>query len=171
MKCIPIVLFAVSMMFAVRTARAADEPKDKRELLSLHETVAKFAGTREHTCRGLTSLCPDRCGHSGDMASFDIVGYVRYEKPGKYGDPKATNFMFLVQDNNKNPKVPKELAEQVAALKDGDLVRLTWRHEYVTRKEGGGSSSFPERPVTLLKKITQEEADKLLKDAEKPAEK
>lgn len=171
MKRVAIVLFAASMMFAARLAPAADEPKDKRELLSLHDTVAKFAGTRQHTCRGLTSLCPDRCGHSGDMASFDIVGYVRYEKPGKYGDPKADSFMFLVQDNMKNAKVPKELAEQIAALKQGDLVHLVWRHEYVTRKEGGGSSSFPERPVTLVKKVTQEEADKLLKDAEKPAEK
>jgi hypothetical protein len=164
MKAAGLVAGVAVVMFAAVVARAG-EATEKRELLSLHDTVARFAGLHPHTCRGLTSLCPDRCGHSGDMAVFDVVRYVRYEKPGQYGDPQGKEFRFLVQDTMKNPKVPQELAARVAALKEGDLVRLTWRHEYVTRTEGGGSSSFPERPVAVIEKLKPEEADKLLENA------
>jgi hypothetical protein len=111
----------------------------------------------------LTALCPDNCGHSGDFATFDVVAYLKYEKPGKYGDEKQKTFIFQIQDNHKAPKIPKELAEKVNALKAGDYVLLSWRHDYVTRKEGGGESKFPERPVNKLEKISKEEAEKLAK--------
>jgi hypothetical protein len=150
----------------VLTASAGAAPKEtKRELLASHDTVARFSGLTAHTCRGLTSLCPDRCGHSGNMASFEIVGYLAYEKPGQYGDPKATEYDFLLEDNRGTPKVPDAIVQAVRELKKGDLVRLTWRHDYVTTTEGGGSASSPERPIVKLEKITQQEADALLKAA------
>jgi len=40
------------------------------------------------------------------------------------------------------------------ALQAGDYVLLSWNHDYVTR---GGCSS-PERPITELTKITEQEA-------------
>ena len=51
----------------------SDEVGEKRELLSLHKTVAKFEGLKEHKCLFKTSLCPDRCGHGGTIAIFKII--------------------------------------------------------------------------------------------------
>jgi hypothetical protein len=139
-----------------RLARAAD-PKDKRELLAKNQTIAEFQGVAYQQCRGLTSLCPDKCGGSGDFASFRIVKYVAYEKPGEYGDTKQTEYAFQVIDNMKNLKVPKAISDTVAALKKGDYVILDWNHDYVT-KDG---SSSPERPIVKLEKVTKEQAEKL----------
>jgi hypothetical protein len=139
--------------------------EDGRKTLSEHDTVAVFDGTRARQCMGLTTLCPNDCGHSGTMASFTIKGYVRYVKDGEYGDPKTNRFMFLVEDNKKNLKVSKEIADTVTSLKPGDLVCLKWKHDYVTKDR----SSFPERPITQIQKLTAEEAEKMMEKAEKMA--
>jgi hypothetical protein len=112
---------------------------------------------------GRTSLCPDRCGDSGKLATFVIVTYLNYEKPGEYGDPKQEKFVVLVEDNMGNVKVPKAIRVAVLALKPGDLVHLQWNHDYVTQ----GGSKFPERPIKDLSPLTKAEADKLT--AEPPA--
>jgi hypothetical protein len=140
--------------------RAAE---DDSKTLSVHETVAVFNGTRAHQCLGMTSLCPNDCGQSGTMALFAIKGYVSYAKEGEYGDPKTHQFMFLLEDNKKNPKVSKEIADAVASLKPGDFVCLNWNHDYVTK----AGSSYPERTITHLSKRTVEEAAKLMEKAEK----
>lgn len=124
------------------------QPKEKRELLSSHDTIARFAGLKDHTCMGLTSLCPDRCGHSGKLATFEIVNYRNFEKPGEFGDPKQEKFQILVEDNRKNPKVPAGIRDSILALKPGDTVHLKWNHDFVTRQ----GASFPERGITLLEK-------------------
>ncbi|HSI37364.1 MAG: hypothetical protein ACAI43_05445 [Phycisphaerae bacterium] len=150
----------------VGSGHAAAPPGDKRELLSDHDTVAKFVGTKAVKCRGLTALCPEDCGHSGDMATFEVVAYVAYEKKGQYGDPKSKQFVTMVQDNKGNAKLPKAVADKINALQAGDLVRLHWRHDYVSRTEaGGGVSKFPDRPIVSVEKLTQAEADKLAKEA------
>jgi hypothetical protein len=151
-------LLAAGILLLACVLACAAEPKgDGRQMLSKHETVAVFEGLTQHTCRGLTSLCPDRCGHSGSLASFRIVHYIAYEKPGQYGDPKQERYQFLVEDNLKSLKVTKALKETLDGLKKDDYVRLDWQHDYVTKNR----SSFPERTVTQLKKITREEAEKL----------
>ena len=128
----------------------AEKPKAvKVDTLALHETVAEFRGTNYHRCAGLTSLCPDKCGESGTLATFRIVNYVTYEKLGEYGDPKCDEFAFLVEDNMKHPKVPADIWATVNSLKPGNMVLLSWKHDYVT-SEGG---SAPERPLTRLEKI------------------
>jgi len=132
-------------------------PVTQRELLSSHDTVARFSGLKEHKCMGLTALCPDRCGHSGKLATFEIVKYLAYEKPGEYGDPRQERFQVLVEDNLKSPKVPAPILESILALKPGDLVRLQWNHDYVTRD----GSKFPERPIQTISPLTQEQADGL----------
>ncbi len=129
-------------------------PKEQRELLSSHDTVARFSGLKQHKCMGLTSLCPDRCGESGTLATFEIVKYLAYEKPGEYGDPKQERFMVLIEDNMKNLKVPAAIRDAIVALKPGDLVRLQWNHDYVTRD----GSKFPERPILKVAPITREDA-------------
>jgi hypothetical protein len=130
---------------------------EKREMLSRHETVAQFEGIEFRQCMFRTALCPDRCGHSGNLATLRILKYLAYEKPGQYGDPQQTRYMFMVEDNRKNLKVSKALKETVDGLKQGDYVRLNWQHDYVT-KDG---SKFPDRVVQKLEKITRDEADKL----------
>lgn len=153
--------FLVTALFGFGPDTDAAPPrKDGRELLAEHDTVAQFTGVAFQTCRGLTALCPDKCGSSGDFASFKILGYVLYQKRGEYGDPMTDNFIFQVEDNMKNPKVTPELRATITGLKKDDFVLLSWKHDYVT-KDG---SSSPERPVTKVSKITKEEAEKLLKE-------
>jgi hypothetical protein len=121
----------------------------KVETLARHETVAEFQGTNYHRCMGLTSLCPDKCGQSGTLATFRIVNYVKYDKLGEYGDPKCEEFTFLVEDNMKHPKVPAAIRTAANSLKQGDIVLLSWNHDYVTIN----GSSGPERPVARLEKV------------------
>ncbi len=142
-------------------------PKEERQLLSSHDTVATFEGLSDHRCRGATGLCPDRCGSSGKLATFKITKYLGYEKPGEYGDPKQDKFMLLIEDNLKNAKVAEPILKAITALKPGDSVRLKWNHDYVTR---GGSKS-PERPIVSLTTLTPEEAEKAAADKTPPPKK
>ena len=50
---------------------------------------ATLKGIAYRRCLGRTALCPDNCGQSGDFATFDILTYVDYQKPGEYGDEKS----------------------------------------------------------------------------------
>lgn len=142
MKIIPILLaFAISAF--------ADKPaEEKRELLSSHSTLAKFSGIKEHICNGATGACPDRCGASGELASFEIIKYLAYEKPGEYGDPKQEVFQILIQDNMGNVKVPADILAKIRALKPGEEIKLDWNHDYVTNKR----SKSPERVITKIEK-------------------
>ena len=123
-----------------------DSAPEKRELLSSHATVAKFIGIKDHRCMGLTGLCPDRCGDSGKLATFEIIEYLDYQKPGEYGDPKQTTFHVLIRDNQGSAKIPDEILSIIDSLKPNTKVKLSWRHEYVTKDK----ASFPERPVTQI---------------------
>jgi hypothetical protein len=156
MKNLQLILLAVSVL------TMAAQGGEKRELLVKNETVAVFKGSPFRTCMGLTSLCPKECGHSGEFASFEIRGYLVYEKRGQYGDPKQGEFMLQVTGYHHEPVGNLKWNEVVKTLKPGDFVLLSWNHDYVTRD---GCSS-PERPVTNLKKITADEAAELLKKAE-----
>ncbi len=136
------ILLTAFLLVAVQAA-------DKYDVLSVHKTKATFKGTREHRCMGLTSLCPDRCGDSGTMATFAIDDYTLYEKRGEYGDDKQTTFQVLTENNMKKAKIPAELLAQMKTLKPGDKVVLEWEHRYMDRD----GSRWPERPVTKLEKI------------------
>lgn len=142
---------------------AGGAEREKRELLAEQETVAEFQGLHYQQCMGMTSLCPDKCGNSGNMARFRIIKYLVYKKPGEYGDPQVPEFLTQVDDNLGKLKLPAEQVKLIRELKRGDFVRLHWRHEYVT-KEG---SSSPERPLTHLEKIPAAEAKRLAGDPAK----
>jgi len=118
----------------------------KRELLSSHSTIAKFTGIKDQRCMGRTSRCPDECGHSGKLASFEIIEYLAYEKPGEYGDPKQTTFQVLIEDNHGNAKVPANILTTIKSLKPDTQIKLSWNHDYVTKN----NSSRPERPITKI---------------------
>jgi hypothetical protein len=130
-------------------------PREKRELLSSHDTIAVFRGIREHRCLGLTALCPDRCGHSGKLATFEIRQYRQYEKPGEYGDPKQDEFQILMEDNTGKCKISARIHAIVKALDVGDEVHLKWNHDYVTRD----GASYPERTIVELGKTESDATD------------
>ena len=161
-------MLALVICSAALPARAADEPKEKRELLAKHETLAIFDGVAYQLCKGLTALCPDRCGDSGEFASFAIKKYLKYEKLGQYGDPEQETFAVQVSDYYKKPKGDPKILETVKGLKKGDYVLLSWHHDYVT-KEGASS---PERPIMKLEKVDGDKAKELLSapDAKKAEE-
>jgi hypothetical protein len=123
-----------------------DPAPEKRELISSHSTVAKFIGIKDHRCMGRTSSCPDRCGHSGKLATFEIIEYLDYQKPGEYGDPKQTTFQVLIKDNQEKAKIPAEILAVIESLKPDTKVKLSWNHDYVTK----GILSSPERPITKI---------------------
>ncbi|MEI6218207.1 MAG: hypothetical protein WCP86_04855 [bacterium] len=123
--------------------------------LARHATVAEFEGCSCHQCLGMTSLCPDKCGQSGTVAAFKVIRYITYEKLGEYGDPKCEQFMFMVEDNMKNPRVPTAIRNAVNSLKKGDRVLLSWNHDYVTVD----GSSAPDRPITRLERLLEPAQD------------
>lgn len=133
----PILALALTLVSPLASAA------DKVEVLSSHRTKAVYEGVRHLPCRHRTSLCPDRCGHARDVAVFRVTEYVAYEKPGQYGDAKATEFLLPL---SQGEEVSAEILAVAQGLSKGDSVRLEWLHEYVT-KDG---SKYPRRRVTLL---------------------
>lgn len=141
-------------------SRATEE---KRETLSVHETIARFDGIQGQPCMYKTALCPDRCGHAKLLAWFTILRYEKYAKPGQYGDEKTDRFAMPVS-GEASPEMNPANAEIVKGLKPGAWVRLNWVHEYVT-KDG---CSYPERAVTRLERIRDAEVDALRKEIPEP---
>lgn len=156
-SCFIVQLFCISFICA--TEPAAEE---KREHLAVHDTVATLQKVEFRLCRGLTSLCPKECGHSGNFATFTIKKYLKYDKVGEFGDPQQTAFLVQISDYDKRPQGDPAILKAVQDLKPGDFVRLTWHHDYVTK---AGSSS-PERPIIKLEKLTAAEAAALLDKAD-----
>ena len=130
----------------------------RRDLLSKHETVAKFDGPKQQRCLFKTSLCPDRCGHGGTTGIFSIIKYLSYEKPGQYGDPKKVKYHVRVNDIVESTGLTPQVKVVYDDLREGELVLLSWNHDYV---HTNGCSS-PQRPITKLLKISKEEAEKML---------
>jgi hypothetical protein len=153
-----------SVAWSTAASDAAENPKEKRELLAKHETLAIFEGVNYRLCMGLTSRCPKECGDSGEFAGFGIKKYLKYEKPGQYGDPEQETFLVQVSDYDKRPKGDPKILETVKSLKKGDYVLLSWHHDYVT-KDG---TSSPERPIVKLEKIGKAKAEELIPPAAGP---
>jgi hypothetical protein len=147
----------LSSSFAAPPKKAADG--EVRQYLAEHETLAVFDGVDYYLCRGLTALCPDKCGDSGEVAGFSVKKYLKYKKLGEYGEPEQKTFQVQVSDFNKKPKGDPAILKTVKGLKKGDFVLLSWRHDYVT-KDG---TSSPERPIVKLAAIEKEKAEALLK--------
>lgn len=134
---------------ALGKENAVDNDSISFDILSSHNTEATLKEFKDLPCRFLTSLCPDRCGHATRVAVFQITKYLQYKKEGQYGDPKQELFYL---DLKKDPYGQNKSIRQTAeALKIGDKVKLNWNHLYI--KKAG--SSYPERPVVLLEKITE----------------
>ena len=125
-----------------------------RDLLSQHETVSQFEGVIEKPCFFMTSLCPDRCGHGGATAVFNVQEYLNYEKRGEYGDAKSEKYHVRLSDSEETTGLTVERMNLLKSLSNGDMVLLSWNHDYV-HKEG---CSYPERPITKLIKVESDTA-------------
>ena len=114
------------------------------EVLATFKTIARFDGYKDIPCRHLTSLCPDRCGHATRVAVFTVASYLDYHKGGQYGDDKQQTVYVDVAKPvyGQSPQV----AETIAKLKPGDIVRLDWQHLYMH----DGGSMYPVRPVNNI---------------------
>ncbi len=150
----------ILFILALMTATFLEASEEKRQLLANHETLAVFDGIEYHLCRGLTALCPDKCGHSGEFANFKVKKYLKYEKLGEYGDPEQKTFSVQISDFHKKPKGDPKILETVKGLKNGDYVLLSWHHDYVTKDGASG----PERPIVKLEAVAKEKAEGLLSD-------
>jgi hypothetical protein len=99
---------------------------------------------------------------------------LHYARKGKYGGRRQTTFAVRISDFHRKPVVDglrggkpygsKELHKVVAGLLVGDIVEIGWKHLYGKVSRGRTGSA---RPVLLLKKITDEEAEKMRKEIKK----
>mgnify|MGYP004701973303 CR=1 FL=1 len=121
----------------------------KVDILAINETISTFEGIEFIPCMFLTALCPDRCGHAKNVAKFKVVEYIKYEKPGKYGDDKSEYFMVDINPNAEEDKQPQEFLNVIKTLKVGDKVKLNWNHLYINTEH----ACYPERTITLLEPI------------------
>lgn len=107
-----------------------------------------YAGVQRRKCVHLTSLCPDRCNHARAWASFGVIEWLAYEKPGQYGDDKAATFAVQLEPVEAGVEHAAGFLDAVAGLEPGDGLEIEWLHEYVTTTwVGGGSSKSPIRRV------------------------
>ena len=83
--------------------------------------------------------------------------YLHHEKPGKYGDEKTEKYHVKLEDNVECNGLTPERKSVLDKLKEGDFLLLSWNHDYVNRNE----CYSPERPITELTKISEEEANNL----------
>ena len=136
---------------AAAVAPASPLPQ-KAELLAANTVVAKYVGEQEIPCRFMTALCPDRCDHATTLAAFEVIENEAYEKPGRYGDEMLAPGDTAVVDVKKDvPGQPDEIAETIARLSPGDVVRLVIVHYYVQQGQG----QFPVRPAIQLQILPQ----------------
>jgi hypothetical protein len=165
----PLTLSAVVCANASEATEVAKDNQEKakgekRQLLANHETLAVFDDMNYRLCMGRTSACPKACGNSGEFASFTIKKYLKYEKPGQYGDPEQKVFLVQVSDYDRKPKGDPKILKIVNGLKKGDYVLLSWHHDYVTRNR----ASSPERPIVKLESIDKQKADALMTSVASP---
>lgn len=124
---------------------------DKRELLSSHQTIAVYQGKTDLRCLdGRTALCPKRCNHTGEGASFAIVDYVAFNKSHPKGDPKLNIFQFVTKGLDGTLKVRPQYNQQVEYLNVGDSVYLNFDHYFISTKEG---NVYPRRVLMKLEKM------------------
>ncbi len=117
------------------------------ETLAKNSTIAIFEGISKRPCMFKTSLCPNKCTHSKEIAKFKILEYLDYI--GEYGDEKQEYFYCDINVNAQEDKQKKEFIDFIKTLKEGDKVKLNWDHIYVDNN----GSTYPERPIRLISKV------------------
>ena len=127
-KKIILLTVIVGMMVTACTGSKAPEAKP---FTSTHVFTAVFQGTHFHTCMGLTSLCPDECGSSGEMAVFEVQDYEHFIVNGESGTEQLEKYQVLITDYYKND-LDKPYVADIKALEVGDKVRIHVEYVYDT---------------------------------------
>lgn len=107
--------------------------EQKKPFTSTHIFSAKYEGTQFHKCLGLTANCPDKCGSSGNMATFKVTEYKEFEVNGQAGNEKLTEYSVLISDYNKKD-LDKPYVPFIKNLKKGDMVTIHIEYVYDTTK-------------------------------------
>ncbi|NLA24191.1 MAG: hypothetical protein GX879_04410 [Bacteroidales bacterium] len=138
MKKLAFVLFIVIGVFAIscnsNQKYEADEIKEEivaKEFTSIHVFTAKFEGVEFHECMGLTALCPDQCGHSGNMANFKVIDYKDFVVNGEAGTEKLEDYHVLISDYYKND-LDKDYVPFIKSLNPSDEVEIHLEYVYDT---------------------------------------
>jgi len=167
MKFVKSIIIGLALMLAMSASTAqqvfmVDEAGvivERNQHLATFLTLATFDGIAYHQCLGMTSLCPDQCGHSGNMASFHIDKHLASARFNEFGDVRSDRFMVLIDNGYPAPPlVSNEIFSTLHDLKRGDKVLLSWNHLYVTRQIGDVASQFPERPINFILPLTEKQA-------------
>merc|ERR1712187_914814 len=123
-------------------------PVINRDLLVRNVALATFEGLQERQSMAMifSQIFPPPPPKT--FMTFKILDYIEYEKHGKYGEEKKVVMGF---ETSRQSDVIQAMTE---ALQQGDLVKLGWNHDYVTRSGDGGvtSSESTERPIFLLER-------------------
>lgn len=98
---------------------------------STHVFTAKYEGISFHKCMGLTLDCPEKCGSSGNMASFQVIDYKDFVVNGQGGTEKLTSYSVLISDYYKND-LDKPYVSVIKSLKEGDEVTIHVEYVYDT---------------------------------------
>ena len=131
-----------------KTMTSNTAPEEKRELIYGYEATATFKGMHNQPCRHMTSLCPDRCGHGGNVYTFRLDTLLSLIDPNS----KHAKFCTPLEEGQEHCVGEDDLGvhlEQARGLTEGDTVQIAWDHDYVTK----GGMSGPERPVRSLVKL------------------
>ena len=122
-------------------------------------TLATFEGISYKECLGLTSLCPNECGHSGNMASFNIDQYLAFGKFNEFGDGKDGRFLVLLDNGDgTTPLVDQIVYNTMRALNRDEKVLLSWNHIYTIKQSGEFTMQFPDRPINFILPLTDAQA-------------
>jgi hypothetical protein len=105
----------------------------KKPYTSSHVFSAQFDGIQFHQCMGLTSLCPEECGHSGNMAVFTVKSYQEFVVNGQGGTEKLETYRVLISDFHKKD-LNQPYVAQIKSLKPGDIVTIAVDYVYDTTK-------------------------------------
>jgi hypothetical protein len=116
------------------------------EVLSTHLIIAEFLGIKHFPCRHLTSLCPDRCNHAQDVATFKVISYLKYEALGRWATEQEDVFHARIDQKVPVEAQDPQIIDTIKTLTPGQKVKLYWEQIYVT-EEG---SKWPERPIRSL---------------------
>jgi len=108
--------------------------------LAEHETTATFKGVKFTRCMGRTGACPDKCGNSGEVVTFEVVNYTRFKSNSKYGKKQKSYRVML-----KSLVAKKEFLKTIKSLKEGDKVTLCWNHDVINGR--------PSRNISKLEKL------------------
>lgn len=107
------------------------DEKLKKPFTSTHIFVAQFEGINYRICNGMTTLCPDKCGNSGEIATFRVIDYKYFMVNGEGGTQKLENYQVFISDYHRND-LDMPFVSKIRNLNEGDFVTIHLEYVYDT---------------------------------------